>query len=407
MGPVEDPEKNLQMMAYGAGLVNNCKTTKLTSIEPVIIQPEAWKKDDRVRSHVWSEADLNGFIPRIEGIVSKVKAPNAPTIAGPIQCKWCKAKEVCESYKAFSSQQKELKDMAEQTAMNSIKSGTAVTVQPETPLQFPVIVIDEETIALATEKKALALSMRVTDMDTANSAGKLSKDIRGLRNLIDKNREQVKAPILNLGRLIDAEAKKAMTPLDEAAAFLDGQVQNFQRAEADKARKIQEEEERKRREAEAARMAAEAEERRKVEEAQAAARKAQEEALKAENFKTKAAQDKARLAAQVAQEEALKAAREAEVQRQKGLQAERDAQAAESARLLAAQPQAKVAGYRNTVDVTWTIPDYSKIPQGLMMVVLLPNAKVIDQMVKTGALNEAKDGAWISILRTDSVARSR
>lgn len=400
VGSVEDPATNWQMRAYGAGTISTFPTYGLEAIEPAIIQPGAFKKDDSVRSHVWKKDELRTFAAEIQGHVAAANKPDAPLVAGPVQCRWCDAKDTCPAYKAYADAKAKAKEDNLQMELNGISTvGTPIIVEPEEQLTFPVVVINAETIGMAEERKKLALEMRVVDQLTANAAGALSKDIRSLANLIDKQRETVKKPFLELGRRIDSEAKKAMTPLAEAAAHLDGLVAGYlQKIREEQARAKAEEERRQREAAEAARKA--------QEEAAKKAAEAEEAERRAGELKTKAAREKAEAAAAKARQEAEEAERARQAEEAKRLQAEADRRAAEAAAQAPAEAP-KVQGFRGTKVTTWEIPDFSKIPPELLATVLIPNAKVIDTMIKTGVLTAEKHGAWIQITVSDGLARSR
>ncbi len=405
VGSVEDPALNWQMRAYGLGILESSKTD-LIAVEPIIIQPSSWKADDKVRAHAWKKEELQALVPEIKRGVALAKSPQAPRVAGDIQCHFCKAKEVCAEYKVLAAQKKEMKDIKTEAGLQSIQTGTKLEVLPDMPLVAPVVIMDAETIKLAEEKKALMKSMTVTDVDTANAVGKLSKDIRALHSLIEANRKKVKDPFFQFGKKIDAEAEKALAPLAEAAKFGDDLVDNWKKAEAAKAFAIQQAEEAKRREAEEAQRKAEAQERKKQDEADKAAREAQLALDRSATLKSKAARDKAEAEAKAAQERAKEAQRLADIETQKALDAQRRAKEAEDERVRASAPPPKIQGYRDKVDVTFQIPDFGKIPAGIINMVLLPNTKVIDQMIKTGAITEA-NAPWIVINREATVARSR
>lgn len=398
---------NWQMRAYGAGSISTYKEFNLGAIEAAIIQPGAFKKDDSVRSHVWKKDELRTIAAEIQGHVAAAKNPDAPLIAGPTQCRFCDAKDTCPAFKDFSAAKAQAKADNLQMELNGISViGTPVVVDTEEPLNFPVVVINAETIGLAEEQKKLALEMRVTDQLTANAAGALSKDIRALSKLIDTQRETVKKPFLELGRRIDAEAKKAMTPLNEAAAHLDTLVEGYLQRIREEAARARAEEERKQREAaEAERKAAE-EAAKKAREAEEARIRAAEAERKAGELKTKAAREKAEAAAAQARKEAEEAERARQIEETKRLQAEADRKAAAEAVAAPVEP-VKVQGFRNTKVTTWEIPDFTKIPPELLATVLIPNEKVIDSMIKTGVLSKEKHGAWIQITVSDGLARSR
>ena len=391
VGPVPDPATNWQMRAYACGLL---AALDLQAVEPAIIQPGAYKKDDAVRSHVWSKAELHDYAKEIKDHVAKAKAPGAPLIAGA-HCRgtFCEARETCPAFKAYEANRVYEKVVVEQAKIATITTqGTPVEVSPAEPLTFPMVVINAETVVRAQEMRERLLTMRVTDEPSANALGHAAKEARGLINLIEKNRKAVKEPVLDLGREIDAQAKKATDPLNEAADHADDQVRSWaqqQKIIADKARA---EEERKQAEAQA-------KERAKAEEAAAKERAAQEAEARAAGLKTKAAREKA-------EAEAAKLRAEAEAAERQRREAEATKLSAQAS-AAAIEGPAKVAGFRNTIEVTWQIPDLTAVPKELLAVVLVPNAKVIDSMIKTGVLSEAKHSAWLKIARTADVARSR
>jgi hypothetical protein len=405
-GAVEDPEANWQMRAYSAGVLSTWPEHGLQAVEAAIIQPGAYKKDDSVRSHVFTKDYLHGMAEEIRKVVAAAKAPDAPLIAGAAQCRFCDAKDGCSAYKAWAAKKAQAQEEQQQQAIAEITTvGSPVLVEPEQPLAFPIVVINAETVARAEALRTRILSMTVTDTASAQAMGQVSKEARGLINLIEKNREAVKKPVLDLGRKIDSEAKKATGPLNEAAEHADAQVraqiQRDAKAEADRLA----EEQRKQRAAEEEAVKARAEEQRKADEAAAAARAAQEASERAANLKTKAAREKAEAEAKAKAQEAAKLQAQADEEARKRQAAEHEAAQAQAAQVTT-EPT-KIAGYRQTTETTWEIPDFGAIPKELLAVVLEPNKKVIDTMIKTGVLTEAKHGAWIKITTAASTQRSR
>ena len=156
----------------------------------------------------------------------------------------------------------------------------------------------------------------VTDADTQAEVTNAVRDIKRLLKEVEDGRKAVKAPVLDIGRKIDAAAAEFTATLEAEANRLTGLLTTYEtqqrriaaEAEAkrqaeikrqqDEARKAQEEIERKAREAEQARQAAE---RAAREATNAEARaKAQDEARKAQEAQQQAAAEK------VKQEEAAK-----------------------------------------------------------------------------------------------------
>ena len=402
-GAVEDPEKNAQLWAYAAGLLVKFKFLK--TVEATIIQPGAWKKDDAVRSHVFDAESLRVLAKKIKAVAQDAKAENAPRAAGEEQCKWCKAKGTCPEYAAFAEGKAEIKQAALETALVTVQAG-GVEIEPDEPIQMPVVVINAQTLALVQEKKALALSMRVVDKATADAAGLMSKDMRALSSLIEKGRKQITDSIYKFFKKAVAAAEPALTSLKEGDDFLQAQTNAWMKSELEKAEAARREQEKLRIEAEKKETKARRAEAKRAAEAEAANRAALEAQQRAEQAKGKAAKEKAQ---REAAELALKAS-EAEnkrlIEEEKRNKAERDAATAQAAAEAVKEPE-KVAGFRTQDVAKATIPDFSLVPKALMEVVLLPNQKVIDQMVKTGALNEAKHGAWLKIVRTQEQVRSR
>ncbi len=424
--PTEDPQHNPQLQDYGAAVCDKVKKEfgiTLESVEGVIIQPYSMKKDDWARSHTWATSELRDIARAHKAIAAEAKAPDAPRVAGP-HCVsgWCNARKdgvakdgtlipACAEYVAYSEGRAAVKAETEAQELKTVTMGTPVEVRPLEPIITPVLVIAAEIVALAEEKKTTAMALRVIDDTSAASAGALSKDIRGMANLINKNREIVKKPFLEMGRSIDAAAKQATVPLEEAASHLDGQVTAWQRAKADNLRRLQEEEQARQRAADNARMEEERAAAAKQREVEESARKAQEAAAKADDLKG-AAKKKAELEAKRLQEEAeaqrLKQAELETQQAQARLRAEQEARDAEALRQKAEEEaNKKVAGYRQAVEITSTITDITKVPAAWMTAVLMINQKSLDLLVKQGTLNEKNAAGWLDIKRETVSVRSR
>lgn len=96
---------------------------------------------------------------------------------------------------------------------------------------------------------------RVTNAEEQEVAVLVGKDIKGLLNKIEKSRKEVKQPVLDLGRRIDAVAKEVSGQLAAEYKRITGLIAGFQQAEAarvaEENRKRQEAIEKERRELEA------------------------------------------------------------------------------------------------------------------------------------------------------------
>ncbi len=367
VGKVEDPSGNRQLQAYAAGYFRKFKS--LNSIETAIVQPLAWNEDSKARLFAWTREELR---PRALEIVEAVKAsldPQAPLIASENGCRFCLAAKTCQAYKDFSAGKVEEKERTESAKLSIVTDGTPIVAEISEPIQTPMVIISAEIVQRAEELKDRAKGLSVTDAGTAEAAGRLVKEVRGLAATIDKNRKKMKSPVLELGRAIDAAAEKALEPLEQAANALERQVGAFfaeEKRKADEAR------------AEDARKQAEA--KRKIEEAQ---RAAEEAARKASEAKTKAQREAAAKAAQEALKKASEAAQEA-------------LQAAPS--LPAVAPVQAVTGFKMREEISFKIPDFSAIPPQLLPMVLQVNEKAVKEAIEAGVITE-KD-PWISIVRT-------
>jgi flagellar biosynthesis GTPase FlhF len=299
------------------------------------------------------------------------------------------------------------KNQAEEKANAAVTTqGTPIVIQPVAELGAPLVVINSEAIAEAKAFQDRIAQMTAHDKASADALGLVAKEARALFNRIDANREKVKKPVLDLGRLIDTEAKKALDPLAAAAKDADAKVKAWLNAENERLEK-----ERKEQEA----LAEAAAKRRREEEAkEAEAREKANQAIRdqaaaeerAANAKSKAAREKAQREADALAEQVLKEQKAAEeAERQKELAAVDQRVAEQQADSV--EGPGKVAGYRQKDEAPWAIPDFTKIPPALLEVVLQTNNKVIEGMIKTGALNETKHGAWLQIKRTTGVARSK
>ncbi len=407
-GGVPDPEDNRQMLDYAIGikaLALKKYGVELESVEAYIIQPSSWREDDRLRGHTWAGAELDQMISTVQEEALAVQRKGAPRTAGDFQCKWCKHKEKCPEYQELKSVQDEARATAKASEIASVVRGSGIMVVADEPLEAPVNLISQETVDKAQERLALAKTMTVVDDATANTAGTLSKDIRKLVSLIEERRKDIKAPFWKFGQKIDAEARKATDPLNEAIKVLDGQQSAFFKARADAEAKKRAEEERRRLEAEKAAQKALEAQKQAEREAEEALRRAAEEQERAERLKTKKAREAAEAKAAEEYAKATAASKAAQEEAEKQAQAERDARLSDA--LSIKQAPAKIVGYKAKEQVTWEIEDYSKIPKAFLQMVLEPNVKAVDLLIKQGKISEEKCAKWITIKRETIAAKTR
>jgi cell division septum initiation protein DivIVA len=267
-----------------------------------------------------------------------------------------------------------------------------------------MVLMDAETVARAESMRDQAKEIKVNDQDSANLAGEMSKELRGLSNLINKTREQIKKAPLELCRQIDAAAKEAMGPLADGAEHLDRQVSAWMQEQNRIRKEAEAVESRRRAEIEAKEARARQEAFKKEAEEQTARIAAEEAAQKALEAKTGKAKKAAEEAARKAEAELAALTAEREEMERKAQEAEMVTQLAIPA---AIQTAPKVSGYREEEDVTFDIPDYAKIPTAMLQAVLMPDKKTIDSWLKSGKLNEANAGTWLIITRQKKAARSR
>jgi hypothetical protein len=96
-----DVENNPQLMIYGLGALARYGDDK-TTMELTIVQPTSYHKDGKIR--VWDitadnlvEWGFNILKPAIEACLE----PEPVFNAGRDQCRFCRAKEICEAYKKY------------------------------------------------------------------------------------------------------------------------------------------------------------------------------------------------------------------------------------------------------------------------------------------------------------------
>lgn len=441
--PVENVSTNKQLLTYACALM--AKHPDLEAIEVVIIQPFGDKPEDWVSSHTYTRDELRQHAKVLRDAALAALQPNAPCIAGP-HCfsLFCNARKdgetsapkgqrgapitACSTYVEYQAriaagkaEEKRIAteevtrpapgsvviDSTQLTLEQAATPGLEVTVSPDAPITGPFYIATAETIAAANAQRDFALSLRVTDATSADVAGRTRIELGKRSKLVQENYEVLNAPIVALQRKMRERVKEVTGPQDEAAEHLKKQIESYVDSENKKKAAALAEQEKKRRDAEAAQRQAEAETARKQAEALAEQRAAEEALQRASLLKTKAAREKAEAEARASQQRAAEAQRQAAEEEEKRLQAIRAQDQAEAEAQAALQPTEKIVGFRTEEKQDYVIPDFSKIPPALLEVVLSPNDKVIKQMIKTGGLTEAKHGTWITITRGTKALGSR
>lgn len=129
----------------------------------------------------------------------------------------------------------------------------ALTIATES-IARPIVAIDLKVLTEIHTLVRMGSAMQVTDAATFDRADDVNRRMRRYLKELETQRVKIKAPVLDLGRRLDAVTKEAVKPLAEATGKLSERLVTYQRAEEAKVRKAEAE----RREAE--RLAQEAEE---------------------------------------------------------------------------------------------------------------------------------------------------
>lgn len=214
-----------------------------------------------------------------------------------------------------------------------------------------------EIVPLAHQKRdaLVGKAKDITAIDDSldyESAVECLREIKALKSDVEKSRTQVKAPVLDVGRTIDAKAKEFIAPIDPEEKRITGLVLDHER----KLREIREAEERKRQE-----------ELRKIEQAR----------LEAE--RQARAKAEAEAAAALNEQERKAAAARAEAE-QKRL-AEQTAQASKQVTLAFAPQESRPQGVKAKQEWTFEVTDVAKLYQA--------RPELVELTVKTLATKNA------------------
>ena len=109
---------------------------------------------------------------------------------------------------------------------------------PRPEIELTPAAFNAREVALTESGNVKAIAS-VTDLD--NAARALTK-IKSLTRSVEDSRKDVKAPVLDVGRRIDAIAKDYLSPLEAEAKRLSAMVGTYQEAERRKAERIRQEE---------------------------------------------------------------------------------------------------------------------------------------------------------------------
>lgn len=155
-----------------------------------------------------------------------------------------------------------------------------LAIVPSGAIELPTLSVTPEFLARREDAIAsAALIARVSSPDENNHAVEVQKSLMSLVREVEAARKKLKEPVLDLGRRIDSAAKEAVEPITAAELPLRNLISDFADSE------------RKRAQAEAARIEAE---RRQAEEAALQARLAEEKRVREEaEARLRAAKDAA------------------------------------------------------------------------------------------------------------------
>lgn len=272
-----------------------------------------------------------------------------------------------------------------------------------------LILLDFETrqlslAAIAEQARCVALQnakliWEVKDAAQQREAVAAQSDLDQLLRDVEKSREMAKAPLLEMGRTLDAHAKEFCAPLKKESLRVAGLITDFQQLEQAKARAAEEA-----RRAEERRVA---EEQRQAELAVIRAAEAQRAKLAAEQAELKRQHAEAN-----ARERKILEAQQAEIDRQKALaeakshedldriQAEGSRRQAE----IAAQPvvePARATGQRVVTDWEVTVSDVWALARAHpVCVTITPRIGEIKNLLKTGQKVAGVVAKEITISRT-------
>jgi hypothetical protein len=230
-------------------------------------------------------------------------------------------------------------------ALAILGDGYTIQITPEAEAQKATIIEASRRI------------IAVTDQDSCDIAQSRLKALAAVRIAVDKSREMVKRPVLELGRTIDGIARDFAAEVVAEETRLDQLIKDFAREQQRIAREAREAAERERQriereehEAKMAAMKAEQEAERQRMEAERQRHEAEMARLRAERSKDEAAEAEARRREQEAAQAQREAAERAEAARVAAEQAAADARRQEEAARAAVVTPAIPQGVKEEID---------------------------------------------------------
>jgi hypothetical protein len=253
------------------------------------------------------------------------------------------------------------------------------------PLSSTEIVASHD--AIAERDELLALARNGTSVKSHDSAGRATEVLRKLtkfKRLVESSRKSAKAPVLELGKMIDDVGKGLTEDITAEEKRINSLVSNFNAAEAERERqariKAREEEQRILREQESKERGAMEAARRAQEEADRKARELEEKASRARSETRKA-----ELAAKAAEVKAKAEADAAEAARRVDADTDAAIEKVAEVRLVAdSAARQKAAGTALRQEIKFEVEDVYALFEALPgMVVLSPNKAAIKAHLKT------------------------
>lgn len=356
--PVPHPSVNRQLKTYAFGWFKELqkKGCVISKITLGIVQPALYATP---QTHKFDIQDVNAWGYDLQDAIHAAQAKDAPLKAGP-WCKntFCPASDHCPAYQAFKQEKRDAKEL-EAAEMDAKLTASPVLLEISEDLAKiggPIMVLSAEVVAEAQEILDRIEELEVNNSETSELMSALLQKATAWETKVEKNRGQVKAPVLALGKKIDDCFKQASVPLGKGKDLAKARLGAFLNAE---------------------RARIEAEERKRREEMERLVRETREAEAKAVMAKNAKARKEA--------EEAAAKARQAEAQ---------------AASVPVPQAPKAPKGIKQKVSVTYTCPDISKVPDKYTMLVL--NDALISAAIEAGQITE-KD-KWIQLTETLQVS---
>lgn len=384
---VNDPIRNFQIKAYGIGALLEHKG-KFDAVNLAIIQPAAWRQDDKVREDTLTVQQMHAEMKAIVKGVDLARKPSQELNASKKTCQFCRAKPSCSAFKDMKEAEATAKAQhREDQVVNDGGESITVTIAEGQELILPMVVISADLVRKAQGYYDEAVSFEVVDKETAEEAGRRAKNARVLIKLVDDQRKSVKEIPLKLCQDIDAAPKPATELLTKGEKHYGDQFLAFSKEERRRAQSVEDARQLQLKEFQEAQA--------KADEAARVAAESQAKADRARKPETQeSTQAKADEAAAIA------------VQAQTNL-AQAGARLATTMSTTMAAPVSKVTGF-GTKDVTRaSIADLSKVPPAFVPLVLSVDQKKLDALVAAGVLNAETGKGWLTLVQDVELKRTR